>query len=82
MDREIYSLDNRPDNLVEMRKTGTTSIAHVRDPFFVDTQEGVTEVHPGTVDDWDGGYYVAYPADGSKPYSIAPSFVRKNYEPA
>jgi hypothetical protein len=39
------------------------------------------KIGPDTVDDWDGGYYIAIPSDGSKLYSIAPRFVRDNYEP-
>jgi len=32
------------------------------------------------MDDWDNGYYIAYPDDGSKPYAISPAYVRQNYE--
>ncbi|MGD1973901.1 MAG: hypothetical protein PVH37_11705 [Desulfobacterales bacterium] len=46
----------------------------------VDTQEGELTISPETVDDWDNGYYIAYPDDGSKPYVISPAYVRQNYE--
>ncbi len=39
------------------------------------------EIGPDTTEDFkkEGGYFVAYPGDGTKPYSISPSFVRENY---
>ncbi len=38
-------------------------------------------ISPETVDDWEEGYFVAYPDDGSKLHSISPSFVREKYVP-
>jgi len=76
-----FSLTNKPAGLREYRKSGTVLLAFVQEPFVVFTQEGEMSISPETVDDWDGGYYVAYPSDGSKPYSISPAFVRKNYTP-
>lgn len=81
-DVPIFSLDEKPDGLVAHRKRTTVALAFITTPFMVVTQEGAMLISPGTVDGWDGGYYVAYPDDGSKPYSIAPSFVRDNYVPA
>lgn len=74
-----FSLENKPET-APYRKTGLTELAFSSEPFVVETQEGDMVISPETTDDWDGGYYVAFPADGSKPYSIAPSFVRDNYE--
>lgn len=74
-----FSLENKPDHLVAHRKKTTVLLAFVEEPFVVETQEGTMKIGPDTVDDWDNGYYVAYPDDGSKPYPIAPSFVRNNY---
>lgn len=75
-----YTLTNRPETREYRRKT-TVRLAFVTEPFTVETQEGVMTISPQTVDDWEGGYYIAYPSDGSKPYSIAPRYVRDNYEP-
>ena len=36
-------------------------------------------ISPSMTDDWEGGYYLVYTSDGSKPYSISPSFMRNNY---
>lgn len=76
---ERFSLENRPEGLRPYRKALTVELVFVTTPFYVDTQEGLMRIASDTVDDWDGGYYVAYPSDGTKPYSISPSFVRKNY---
>ena len=76
-----FSLGNRPTTLVKSRKKTTVGLAFIKEPFDVETQEGLMHIGPDAVDDWDGGYYVAYPDDGSKPYAIAPGFVRANYEP-
>ena len=76
-----YSLDKKPRNTERHRKKTTVELAFVTAPFEVETQEGVLRIAPDTVDDWDGGYYIAYPDDGSKPYAISPAFVRANYEP-
>ena len=76
-----FTLENKPDNLVAHRKKTTVLLAFIEEPFEVETQEGAMVIGPETVDDWEDGYYVAYPDDGSKPYSISPSFVRNNYVP-
>ena len=55
-------------------------LALIKEPFKVDTQKGEMVISPETVDDWDDGYYVAYPDDGGKPYTISPAYVRQNYE--
>ena len=75
-----FTLENKPENIKPYRKTGLTYLSFITEPFVVDTQEGDMTISPETVQDWDGGYYLAVPADGSKMYSIAPSFVKKNYE--
>jgi hypothetical protein len=77
---QIFSLENKPETIPYYRKKTTVQLLFVAYPFQVETQEGVMTISPQTVDDWDGGYYVAYPDDGSPPYSISPSFVRNNYE--
>ena len=76
---KTYDLENRPAWLVEMRKTVTIKVMFVKEPFQVVTQEGLMQISPETTTDWEGGYYVAYPSDGSRPYSISPSFMRDNY---
>ncbi len=75
----IYSLENKPGDIPSYRKKTTVQLLFVSEPFAVVTQEGVMTISPETVDDWEEGYFVAYPDDGSKPYSISPSFVRENY---
>lgn len=76
-----FSLGAPPEELVEYRKTQTVRLAFIREPFKVETQEGEWTISPETVDDWEDGYFVAYPSDGTKPYAISPAFVRLNYEP-
>jgi hypothetical protein len=76
---QTFSLDHKPENLVAHRKKTTVLLAFISEPFEVETQEGPMRIAPDTVDDWEDGYFIAYPDDGSKPYSIAPSFVRNNY---
>lgn len=81
---ETYSLETRPsEQAVEYRKTGTVRLYAMSDPFKVETQEGVMTISRDTVKDWpeDEPYYLAYPCDGSMPYSIAPKFVKDNYVP-
>ena len=73
-----FDLTNKP-NAKTMRKTATIDAAFTDTPFEVETQEGVLTISPSTVDDWDGGYYVAYPSDGTKPYPISPKFIGENY---
>lgn len=78
---KLFSLTEVPEGLKAHRKSTITGLAFVNEPFQVDTQEGIFTISPETVDDWEDGYYVAYPADRSKPYAISPSFVRDNYVP-
>jgi hypothetical protein len=78
---KVFDLTNKPKTRPYRKKT-TVDLSFVPEPFQVDTQEGLLTISPETVDDWDNGYYVAYPSDGSKPYAIAPAFVRDNYVPA
>lgn len=75
---KTYDLGNEPGNTTEMRKTATIRVIFIEKAFRVDTQEGVMEIGP-TLMDWDGGYYLVYPSDGTKPYSISSSFMRDNY---
>lgn len=75
-----FTLTDKPPMLIPHRKKTTVGLAFIREPFYVDTQEGEMLISPETCDDWDGGYYLAYPDDGSKPYSIGPKFVCGNYE--
>ena len=74
-----YTLENRPDDLTEYRKTATVFLLWVAEPFEIMTQEGCIGFGPDDCDNWDGGYFVAYPSDGSKPYGISKSFAEKNY---
>ena len=78
---KTFDLANRPDTTPHRKKT-TVGLAFLSEPFQVETQEGLVTISPDAVDDWDNGYYVAYPDDGSKPYAICPKFVRDNYIPA
>ena len=75
-----FDLDNKPQTRL-YRKKSTVELAYIDEPFEVDTQEGELTISPETVDDWDKGYYIAYPKDGSKPYAISPAYVQQNYEP-
>jgi hypothetical protein len=75
-----FSLEAKPEELSPYRKKTMVYLKFVAEPFQVETQEGIMTISPETTDDWDDGYYIAYPDDGSKPYSIAPAFVRNNYE--
>ena len=77
-----FSLDMRPAGLLPHRKKSRILLAFIKEPFLIETQEGGMAINPKTVDDWDNGYFVAYPDDGSKPYAISPSFVRDNYAEA
>ena len=70
---------NKPQTRLYRKKT-TVEVAYIEEPFEVDTQEGEMTISPETVDDWDNGYYIAHPDDGSKPYAISPAYVRQNYE--
>lgn len=74
-----FTLENKPADMPRFRKSSTVQLLFVAEPFEVETQEGPIAISPETVDDWDEGYFVAYPDDGSKPYAIAPSYVRANY---
>lgn len=62
-----------------MMKQGTIAVKFIKEPFVIATQEGELIIGPNTVDDWEDGYYIAYPWDGSKPYAISPSFIKANY---
>ncbi len=74
-----FSLEHQPGVMNEYRKTATVNMVLISIPFSVETQEGMMKISKDTVDDWDDGYYVAYPGDGSKPYAISPKFVKDNY---
>lgn len=76
---KTFSLTNPPVDLKPHHKKSVVRLCFISEPFTVDTQEGPMVISPETVDDWDGGYFIAYPEDGSKPYSIAPAYVRNNY---
>jgi peptidoglycan hydrolase-like protein with peptidoglycan-binding domain len=80
--RPRYSLTSKPADLSWFRKTTRVQMTKVSEPFEVETQEGVLLIAPDTVDGWDDGYFVAYPDDGTKPYAIAPAYVRVNYAPS
>ena len=75
-----YTLKNKPTfSLLPMIKKTIVELAYIKEPFEVETQEGLMTISPETVEDWEDGYYLAYPEDGSKPYSISPKYVRDNY---
>jgi hypothetical protein len=73
-----YDLNNKP-RTEQYRKIGQVNLVFIDSPFEVETQEGIITISPETVEDWENGYYLAYPDDGSKPYAISPKFVRNNY---
>jgi hypothetical protein len=73
-----FDLKNKPPTQ-PYRKKSTVELAYINEPFKVVTQEGEMVISPETVDDWDDGYYIAYPDDGSKPYAISPAYVHQNY---
>lgn len=76
----LYTLTTKPTSIaLELRKKTTISAIFISEPFDVETQEGVLVISPETVDDWEDGYYIAYPSDGSKPYPISPKYIRDNY---
>lgn len=77
---QTYTLETVPPNLVGFKKIATIEAEFISVPFKIDTQEGIMEISPDTVDDWKMGYYVAYPSDGSKPYAISPGFMGENYK--
>ena len=75
-----FSLNVFPDGLDgPYRKKNLVKAAFIEEPFVVETQEGDMEISPNTVDDWEDGYYILYPDDGSKPYTNSPSFFEANY---
>ena len=76
---EKFDIENKSPTRPYRKKT-TVELAFINEPLKVDTQEGEMVISPETVDDWDDGYYFAYPDDGSKPYTISPAYVRQNYE--
>jgi hypothetical protein len=75
----LFTQDNKPNEMPLYQKVTKVQMIFVTEPFEVKTQEGIVRIAPDTVEDWENGYYIAYPEDGSKPYPISPSFVRKNY---
>lgn len=79
---KTYTLATKPAGLRPYRKKTTVDLVFIDEPFTVETQEGAMQITPHLCDDWDNGYYLAYPSDGSKPYAIAPKYVRENYVPA
>ena len=74
-----YTLESPPEGLTERRKTATVWAIWIEEPFWVVTQEGPMFISPSTTEDWEDGYYLIYPTDGSKPYSMSWSFMRDNY---
>ena len=75
-----FSIKNFPAGpAIEMRKVATIRVVYMKEPFYVETQEGIMYISPETCDDWQNGYYIAYPSDGSKPYAISPQFIADNY---
>lgn len=74
-----FALENKPEDMPHYRKASTVQLLFIAEPFVVESQEGPVTIAPDTVDDWDNGYFVAYPDDGSKPYAISPRFVGANY---
>ena len=74
-----YSLENRPKEFREYLKRTKVRMSFITEPFMVETQEGLMTISPTTVDGWDGGYFIAYPGDGSKPYAIATKHVLDDY---
>lgn len=79
MKTKLFTLANKPESMVRYRKKSTAEAVFITEPFRVDTQEGEMLISPGTVTDWEGGYWLVYPDDGSKPYSWSPSFKESNY---
>lgn len=75
-----YSLENKPKIMKKFKKKSTIEAVFVSVPFQIVGQEGVQYIAPDTVDDWAGGYYVAYPDDHSKPYPISKKYMEDNYE--
>lgn len=75
---QVYSLTSKPEVTHEMRKTSTIHVAWVNQAFIIRTQEEKIIIDEDT-DGWDGGYYIAYPSDGSEPYAISRSFIESNY---
>ncbi len=74
-----FTLTERPSILSKAHKKAVTWLAFIREPFEVETQEGIIAITPD-LEGWNGGYYVAYPGDGTRPYAIAPAYVEANYE--
>ena len=77
---QVFTLENKPANMDSYRKTSTVQLHWVDEPFVVEMREGWKKVTPDTVADWDGGYYVAYPDDGSKAYPVSKAFADGNYK--
>lgn len=81
-DVQVVTATDRPDGVPAFRKTALTYFEWRTEPFQVQTMEGTTYVISEDTDAWDGGYFVAWPDDGTDPYPVAKSFVETNYEPA
>lgn len=80
--KEIRNGD-RPDEaeLTEFRKTATTHMQWITEPTEVHTLEGSPFVVDPNLPEWEDGYWVSWPTDGSDPYPVSPRFVRDNMEP-
>ena len=76
-----FNIGNKP-RTESYRKVEKVNLAFIDSPFEVETHEGLITISPETVDDWENGYYLAYPEDGSKPFAISPKYVKSNYEKA
>lgn len=76
---EIRNGDRPPaDQLTEFRKTATTFLQWIDQPTRVHTLEGSPFVVDENLPEWEGGYWVSWPTDGSDPYPVSPRFVRDN----
>lgn len=75
-----YSLTNKPQGpAFSLKKKTFIRAVFLREPFSVETQEGTLLISPETCKDWDEGYWLAYPSDGSEPYAISPGYMSDNY---
>jgi len=75
---KTFSLENRPSNTTTFRKKALAHAVFITEPFIAQTQEGPIEYSPATCENWEGGYWLVYPDDGSKPYGWSPKFCREN----
>ena len=77
---KLYTRQEGPPTEARVaRKKTLTRVLFVEEPFAVETHEGVIKIDEST-DGWRGGYWIAWPADGSAPYSISPEYMTSNYE--